>query len=219
MTKPLPADAIAPVVFRRAGMRRNFRKDGYGPASALIGTLRDGDEIAGVTNGQFSLVDIIHHLLTQTGPADVVVATWTMGLYDAEKAYAFVNEKLIRKIRFILDPSMFGRKPELSSVLVKGFGPEAFRAVNSHAKFCTVRGEKLAVVCRSSMNLNENRRLETFDLSCDSAMTGFYEKLADEIWAQVDRRNKSQSESIFANLLEVDSVKNPRRANPFLAQG
>jgi hypothetical protein len=211
----LAADAVGSVVFRRPGSQRVFRKDGFGSAAALIGPIGPGDEIAGITNGQFSLVDILQHVLGATGPADVVVATWTMGVYDAEKAYAFVNNKLIRRIRFILDPSMFVRRPELASVLVKGFGAASFRAVNSHAKFATVRGERLAVAIRSSMNLNENRRLESFDLSADPALCAFYENLADEVWRRIDVDNRSQSESLFESLLDVESVKSPKRANPF----
>lgn len=195
-----------------------MRKDGFADAASLIGAIADGDEISGITNGQFSLVDIVQHVLTQTGPADVVIATWTMGIYDAEKAYAFVNDRKINRIRFILDPSMFSRKPEIASVLVKGFGPEAFRAVNSHAKFCAVRGEHLAVCVRSSMNLNANNRLESFDLSASDELTRFYESLADEVWRKIDVKNKSQAQSIFEDLLLVDSVKSPRRPNPFFAQ-
>jgi len=215
----LPAVAIAPVTFRRKGSRRVFRKDGFATAAEMIGTITDGDDICGITNGQFSLVDILQHVLTQTGEADVVIATWTMGIYDAEKAYAFTTNGLIRSIRFILDPSMFCRSPELSSVLVKGFGVESFRAVNSHAKFCTVRSKTMAVTIRSSMNLNENKRLESFDLTACTAMTAFFETLADEIWQKIDKGNRSQSNSVFADLLGVASVKNPKRPNPFFAQG
>lgn len=212
------AHEVEPVIFRKSGSKRLFRKDGHADAAALIGPLKVGDELTGITNGQFSLVDILNHVLTQTGPADVVVATWTMGVYDAEKAYAFVNNRAIRAIRFILDPSMFSRRPELASVLVKGFGVDSFRAVNSHAKFATVRSPSLAVCVRSSMNLNENRRLESFDISCCDAMCRFYETVADEIWAKISSKNRSQSASVFEDLLDVASVKNPKRANPFLAQ-
>lgn len=218
MADALPAADVEPVVFRRKGSRRVFRKDGFADAAALIGSIAPGDEIAGITNGQFSLVDVLRHVLTQTGPADVVLATWTMGVYDAEKAWSFVNDRLIRSIRVILDPSMFLRRPELASVLVKGFGVESFRAVNSHAKFCTVRGAELAVCIRSSMNLNENSRLESFDLSADDEMTRFFEGVADEIWKRVDARNRSQSRSVFEDLLNVESVKSPKRQNPFFAQ-
>lgn len=215
----LSASELKPVLFRREGAKRVFRKDGFADAAAMIGALKDGDEISGITNGQFSLVDILQHVLTQTGSADVVVATWTMGIYDEEKAYAFVGNKMIRNIRFILDPSMFSRRPELSSVLVKGFGPGSFRAVNSHAKFATVRGANLAVCIRSSMNLNENKRLESFDVSCCGEMCAFFEAVADEIWAKIDSGNRSQSADVFSGLLNAASVQNTKRPNPFVAAG
>jgi hypothetical protein len=206
----------APVTFRRKTQRRIFRESGLDTAAKMIGAVADGDEICGITNGQYSLVDIIEHLLSQTGPADISVATWTMGIYDAERAYRFVSDARIRSIRFILDPSMFTRRPELASVLVKGFGAGAFRAVNSHAKFATIRGDRLAVVVRSSMNLNENRRIESFDISADDAMTAFFEGLVSRIWDGVSEENRSQSAAVFSGLLDAKSVKNPRRRNPWL---
>jgi hypothetical protein len=212
----LPASEIEAVSFRRKGARRVFRETGLDAASAIIGPIAPGDDIAGITNGQFSLVDIIEHVLSQTGPADVAIATWTMGIYDAEQAYRFVSDKRIRSMRFIVDPSMFTRRPQLASVLVRAFGPDAFRAVNSHAKFATVRGESLAVTIRSSMNLNRNERLESFDVTACPDMTSFFGKLVDTIWRKVDENNRSQSRAIFGDLLEATPVKNPRRRNPFL---
>lgn len=65
--------------------------DGFGRLQSRICRIettrkdgKPGDDICGITNGQFSLIDIIDHVLTQTGPADVAIATWTMGVYDAE---------------------------------------------------------------------------------------------------------------------------------------
>ena len=138
-----------------------------------------------------------------------------MGVYDAEQAYGFVRNKLIRSIRFVLDPSMFTRRPELAAVLVQGFGVDAFRAVNSHAKFATIRGDSLAVAVRSSMNLNRNERLESFDVTACPDMTAFFEALVDRIWEKVDAENRSQSRAIFEKLLEATPRQNPRR-NPFL---
>jgi hypothetical protein len=67
------------------------------------------------------------------------------------------------------------------------------------------------------MNLNANNRLESFDLSVCDEMTMFYENLADEIWRRVDGANRSQSAKVFEDLLLVESVRNPRRANPFMS--
>jgi hypothetical protein len=79
----LPATKIE-AAFRRNGARRVFRESGTASAGDIIGPIAPGNDICGVTNGQFSLVDIIEHLLSQTGPADVSIATWTMGIYDAD---------------------------------------------------------------------------------------------------------------------------------------
>lgn len=215
--KKAPADIAGAQVLRRKVARRVFRQSGCLAAAELIGPLADGDEICGVTNGQFSLIDILEHVLAETGPAAVTVATWTMGIYDVDRANAFVRNGLIRSIRFVLDPSMFSRRPELSAVLVRGFGPEAFRGVNSHAKFATVRGADKAVAIRSSMNLNPNKRLESFDISVGDEACSFFERLVDEIWRKVPVDNESQSESIFRDLLDAAPAKGVRRPNPFLA--
>jgi hypothetical protein len=211
----LDAGDVEPVSFRRNRARRYYRESATATAAQIIGPIAAGDDICGVTNGQFSLVDVVEHVLSQTGPADVSIATWTMGTYDAEQAYRFVTDKRIRSIRFVVDPSMFTRRPELAAILVKAFGPDAFRAVNSHAKFATVRGDGLAVAIRSSMNLNRNERLESFDITACPEMTGFFETLVSKIWAKVDQDSRSQSRAIFEGLLAVTPVKDPRRRNPF----
>lgn len=211
----LAASAVPAVVNRRAKVRRVFRESATATAAELIGPLADGDELTGLTNGQFSLIDMIEHVLTQTGPADICVATWTMGIYDVERAYEFVRNGALRRVRFVLDPSMFSRRPEIAKILVRGFGVDAFRGVNTHAKFATIRGAALAVCIRSSMNLNPNKRIESFDLSVCSETTAFFETAVDRMFAAVDADNRSQSHAVFAQILEAQAPRPSRRANPF----
>jgi hypothetical protein len=208
-----PASTFEPVTFRRSGSRKVYRESAERTAAQVIGSLTDGDDICGLTNGQFSLIDIVSHVLSQTGPADVTIATWTMGVYDAEIAYSFVRDSRIKSMRFLLDPSMFSRRPELASVLVAGFGSESFRAVDSHAKFATIRGDNLAVTVRSSMNLNRNTRLESFDLTCCNEMTAFFEAVVNRVWSRVDEENRHRK--VFDALREAKPLKDPRRRNPF----
>lgn len=209
------ACAIDAQVHRRRVKRRVVRKSATASAAALIGDLDPGDEISGITNGQFSLIDITEHVLNQCGPSDVCVATWTMGIYDVERAVAFVRNGLIKSIQFIVDPSIFTRKPELSALLVQGFGVGSFRPVASHAKFLTVRGRDLAVCVRSSMNLNPNNRVESFDLSVCDELTAFYEAVVAEIWEKVDAGNRSQSKEIFADLLGQKTIRRNVIENPW----
>lgn len=220
MTWKAPSSIVeARAMLRKPGRRRVFRKSAVEGAAALIGPLAPGVEICGLTNGQFSLVDMIEHVLTETGPADVTVATWTMGIYDTERGFDFVENGLIRRIRFLIDPSMFSRRPDLAAVLVKGFGADSFRPVNVHAKFATVRGDALAVAIRSSMNLNPNNRIESFDISVDDDVCRFFETAVDDIFARVDAENRSQAHAVFRDLLDVETATSNRRPNPFIAAG
>ncbi len=206
----LPVSLETP--FRRAPGARRYAGSGVSGAAAMVGVVRAGEEITGITNGQFGLIDLIEHLLSQTGPADVVISTWTMGIYDAERARAFCANGDIKKIRWLVDPSMFGRRPELSGQLVERFGVEAFRAVNTHAKFAVLRGDALAVVVRSSMNLNPNKRIENFDITADPGMCSWFEGFADAVFDKVPGDNKSQSRNVFAGILA--SYEKIERAPP-----
>ena len=199
---------MPPAAIRRTPKRRVTRASAIGTAAETIGPITTGCEISGLTNGQFSLIDTIEHVLNEIGPADITVSTWTMGIYDQERAQRFYVNGLIRSIRFVVDPSMFSRRAELSGSLVAAFGLEAFRAVNTHAKFATLRSDTHAVAVRSSMNLNPNNRLEHFDISECQELCGFFEAFVADVFerfAPPSRRN-SQSRAIFQKVLDTFEV-------------
>lgn len=170
---------------RRQSPARNIRVSGLASAADTIGPITPGCEILGLTNGQFSLIDIIEHVLTEIGPADVAISTWTMGVYDADQADAFVRNGAIRSIRWVVDPSMFNRRPELAGRLIAAFGIEAFRAVSTHAKFAILANERFSIVVRSSMNLNRNDRLENYEISDSPAIAVMFLRVVDDVFAGV----------------------------------
>lgn len=182
--------------------RRRVVCSAVAPAAAVIGDIEPGCSIVGITNGQFSLIDIIEHVLGFTGPADLAVSTWTMGVYDQERAAAFYANGALRSVRFIVDPSIFGRKPELSGSLVARFGAGAFRCVNTHAKFCTITNESWSIAIRSSMNLNPNRRLENFDIDDAPEISAFLVAIVDEVFNVFDGDERTQSAAFFDAILQ-----------------
>ena len=191
-----------PAVRRRPGSRR-VAISAVGKAAEVIGSIEQGVEITGLTNGQFSLIDTLEHVLTEIGPADVLVSTWTMGIYDADRAEMFCKNGMIRSIRWLVDPSMFGRRPEIAGKLIQAFGVEAFRAVNNHAKFATLCNEEFQVCIRSSMNLNPNKRLENFDISEGAELAGMFNALADDVFRRfpAGAAGKTQSRRFFKDIL------------------
>lgn len=203
-TLDFDATSAPAVAIRRKVSKRQLRTDLSGTAAACIGHIEPGDEISGLTNGQFSLVDMLLHLAQDIGPCDLTISTWTMGVYDADQAFAFTRQGLFRSTRWIVDPSFFSRNAALSGRLVDSFGADAFRAVNTHAKFATMRSDRVALVVRTSCNLNRNDRMESFDISADEQLTAFYEaQIADifERHAPVGKR-PGRAKALFSDLAE-----------------
>lgn len=65
-------------------------------AADTISGFGHGMDVVGLTFGQFSLLDLLHATLDITGPADVVISTWSAGLYDVDAARRFVEDGRIR---------------------------------------------------------------------------------------------------------------------------
>lgn len=165
--------------------------------AASVGEITRGCEIFGVTKGDWSLVDLIEHCLNTTGPADVVVCTWTAGGNDATFASNLLTNGSIKSLRFVVDLSFPSRQPSYCAALRQRFGDDAIRLTRCHAKFVTIRNKRWNVVIRTSMNLNENRRLETWEVSDSKPMADWLQELVDQLFQEqtpADAFNKTAGE-------------------------
>jgi len=160
-------------------------------------TLREfgrGVEVDVLTFGQFSIIDAIEAVLEITGPADVVLATWTAAHFDLSQIEKAIIEAKILSLRLIIDCSFVVRHPKFVDVINEKFGEDAVRTTKNHAKFCVITNGEWKVVLRSSMNLNFNPRLEYLQVAQDDELAGFYLDVVDVIYAEIepglDKRRK-----------------------------
>ena len=187
MTKKPSCNNIDQSVVYHGGERnRRFVECLYGTAEQAIGEITPGCEIFGFTKGQFSLMDVIAHILSYTGPASVDISTWTAGKADISHAEKFLHDGHITSARWIVDRSFPSRQKEYFKGLIKRFGPESIRMTRTHAKFCLIKNEDWKIVLRSSMNLNRNPRFENFEISDDPSMCEFFTEMVDAIFSQPD---------------------------------
>lgn len=149
-------------------------------------------DIIGLTHGQFSLLDLIEATLDLTGPADVDIATWSAGLYDADAAARFQADGRIRRIRFVMDSASQKRGQSSTVDIADLFGADSIRTTRSHAKFAIITNEAWAVTITSSMNLNLNPRVEQFEMTEDRDRAQFFTSWVDSLFAEIpagaDRR-------------------------------
>jgi len=177
----------SPTVHKRKQKRRaTVRAFSGESAGKAVGALTPGCEIYGFTKGQFSLIDLIEHCLTCTGPADVFIATWSAAAGDIQRAHKFLKNGRIRSIRFLVDYSFQSRKPEFCSELVATFGHDVLRVTVTHAKYVMIRNDDWNLVIRTSMNLNYNPRFENFEISDDLEFADFQQTIIDEVWSGQD---------------------------------
>src|SRR5690554_1085924 len=115
-------DAPVPAVHKSAKRKRHIIRNASGNVRAALGPIQKGCEVFAITNGQFSMIDVLEHVLNYTGKASIDLATWTAADGDLRRAHAFVLDGRVARMRLIVDPSFRSRKPEFCKTLISLFG-------------------------------------------------------------------------------------------------
>lgn len=177
--------------FQTAKVRRVIHRTGT--AAEVIGQLRPGVRVVGLTAGQFSAIDAMEHMVDELGRSAVRLSTWTTGICDMRRAGAIRVAGRITDIRVLLDRGTFEKSPKFAGPLIEALGVNAFRCLAVHAKVTIVAGERGAAVMRSSMNLNKNLRTEQFDIDVCDELAGFFIEWFDALWDEAGRTRDNQA--------------------------
>lgn len=141
-------------------------------------------ELDVLTFGQFSIMDAVEAVLDTTGPADVAISTWTAAAADLTRTAEHLKDSRIRSLRLVVDRSFLTRQPTYAARCVELFGDDALRTTRVHAKFVLIQNDEWNVVMRTSMNLNENPRLEYLQVVDDRELHDWYRSVVDEIFSE-----------------------------------
>jgi hypothetical protein len=193
---------------RRTKVVRDVRAAKTGNAREAIGQLGPGCEVYVLTFGQFSLIDAMVAILEQTGPADVVMSTWTAAQADLRRSRELMRSAQIRSLRLMVDRSFLTRQPEYCASMRELFGDASIRTLRSHAKFLAIRNDRWNIAVRTSMNLNENPRLENIEISDDAGLCSFLWQVADDVF---EEQPAGQFDGEFPTLGGVVNVATPHR--------
>lgn len=176
-----------------------FRTAATQNALDCIGLLKPNCRMIGLTKGQFSLIDLIRAVLVSTGPAHLVISTWTTGIRDTENVEFLMQKGDLKSLVLLTDRSFVGRKPEYVQAIRRVFGDESIRITRTHAKFALIENDQWHVAIRSSMNLNRNPRFEQFDLDDSEDICKFFRDHITELM-------ESSQAGLFVPCHEVDDV-------------
>ena len=180
---------------RKRELAKLFRKE---TAAEAVAAFTQDVDVFGVTKGQFSLVDLLEALVEKTGPALLVVSTWTAARADIQSCLEFLQSGKVTSARFLIDFSFQRRQPAVAQTIRDLFGHDALRVTRNHAKFFALNNaDGWTVTCKTSMNLNQNPRLEDFDLSNDPALNAFLLELVGDIFKRTGTQDKASVKTLL----------------------
>ena len=145
--------------------RRTRAVEAFRSAAEAIGPIDPGMRVFLLTRGQFSMLDMVQHVLAEVGPAAVSIWTWAIADYEVEAMTGIMASRAILEARLIVDRSAEQRSAATIGAWRDRFGAAAVRVCKNHAKIARVWTADRRVLLRGSMNLNFNPRFEQADIT------------------------------------------------------
>ncbi len=145
-----------------------------------LGRIEQGRSKHFYSDGAFNLFQLIAYLLKQTGPAHVLLTSYSI----AEDSLAVLRRKVetgeILSVRFIIDNRVKSMSPKPFDVLAKSF-PACYRCRAVHAKVALIYNDDWKLTVTGSQNATRNPKLERGIIHTDVNVFDFdYKVLQDE---------------------------------------
>lgn len=147
-----------------------------------IGEIYPQMEVYGIVAGQYHFINILNHIIKQIDePVDVDISSWTIAKFEAMQLVKYA--KMARSLRVIVDSSMANLVPNSFEFLRELLENDSLRLLRNHSKFAVITSKTWNIAIRTSMNLNQNKRLENFEISDCEVLATYMRSVVDEIFA------------------------------------
>jgi len=111
-----------------------------------------------VTNGKWSNHDLLAHLLTLAGPADVFVSTFSIGQTSMNTFFSLFKKGLVKKMEFLIDYTARQHRFALTR-FAANMGADV-RYHSNHSKIILISNDDWKITVVSSGNMTPNPRYE-----------------------------------------------------------
>lgn len=139
-----------------------------------IGNIYSGMEIYGIHSGEFSFINLLEGIILQIGkPVNLDMSSWTVAEFEMSRLDHYLKQDMVIRIRFITDTSFPARQAKKFKLLQEILGVNGIRILRCHCKFAVISNDDWNIAIRTSMNLNENKRIENFEISDDKRLADY----------------------------------------------
>lgn len=177
-------------VVKRSGLEKRHKKraiihlQGAGNVRQALGPIYPDMEIYGILSGQFHFINVIEYIVGQIKePMSLDISSWTIAKFEATRLAAINGAANVERLRVIVDSSMLNLVPDSFTFLRAMIEDDSIRLLRNHSKFAVVLSDTWNIAIRTSMNLNQNKRLENFEISDCAILAGYMSGIVDDIFS------------------------------------
>lgn len=169
---------------KRHKKRAIIHLQGVGNVRQAIGSIYPNMEIYGILSGQFHFINIIEHIIGQIKePMSLDISSWTIAKFEATRLAAINGAANVERLRVIVDSSMLNLVPDSFTFLRAMIEDDSIRLLRNHSKFAVVLSDTWNIAIRTSMNLNQNKRLENFEISDCAILADYMNGIVNDIFS------------------------------------
>ena len=143
-----------------------------------LGILKNGVTKHFYSDGAFNLIQLVTYILQQTGPAHVLLTSYSIAEESVQVLHRKVEKGEILDVRFIIDNRVKSMSPKPFDFLARSF-PGCYRCRAIHAKVALVYNDEWKVTVIGSQNATKNPKLERGIIHTDETVFNFDLKMLE----------------------------------------
>lgn len=145
-----------------------------------IGTVKMGQQICYITDGAWSMHELLAYLLKQTGRAKVYIVTWTITEVPARSLLMLKKDNLISELHCVIDDRVRSRTPKSFQLLEQTC--DRLLEKKCHSKNIIIENEEWQIGVISTANFSKNPRIESGVIDCNRQTAEFFRQFIDTLW-------------------------------------
>jgi hypothetical protein len=158
----------------------NHRVNASNKVHDVLGMVDHGCCVHWVSDGEWSIHDLLLGLLQITGPADVWLSSYAFSEYPARLIADLKDRKIIRSLFCLID-SRIDKRSASALTLVTNCA-DKLKLVNTHAKVTVIENAAFMFCIIGSANYTTNKRYEAGMIISDAVVSSFHKKwISDEL--------------------------------------
>lgn len=159
-----------------AGDGQSFPGENVYPANmklqSVLAMLSNSRCVHWVSEGDWSMHDLLFSLLDYTGPANVYLSSYAFSEFPARMIAEYKSRKIIKDLFCLIDKRLDVRSAS-ALTMIKNVATR-LELVNTHAKVTVIENDEHLIVVIGSANYTVNKRYECGVIITDSAAALFH---------------------------------------------